>query len=210
MGYSLAGFADITGVDIAPQPSYPFEFVQAEALEFLAAHGHEYDIIHASPPCQAYSRIRGLVEARLGPREYPDLIAATRNLLMASGAIYVIENVPGAPLINPIMLCGTMFGLRVFRHRLFEIGPNIFMLAPPHQRHPRGSTTNAYRGQSAFAHGATHICVAGANFSVADAKVAMGIDWMKTRREISQAIPPAYTKWIGEQLIQLLEWKEEP
>jgi DNA (cytosine-5)-methyltransferase 1 len=139
------------------------------------------------------------VEARWGKKDYPDLVAPTRELLQATGKMYVIENVPGAPLINPIMLCGEMFGLRVFRHRLFEISE--FFLAPPHPRHPRGSTTNAYRGMSAFAYGATHISVAGANFRLADAKIAMGIDWMRTRREISQAIPPAYTRWIGLQLL---------
>lgn len=201
MGYNRAGF-DVTGVDIQPQPHYPFRFVQADALEYLAAHGHEYDAIHASPPCQAYSNIRNLVEARWGTKDYPDLVEPTRELLRQTGKIYIIENVPGAPLINPIMLCGEMFGLRVFRHRLFEV--SIFLLAPPHPRHPKNSTTNAYRGQSAFEFGATHISVAGANFRLADAKSAMGIDWMTTRREISQAIPPAYTQWIGEQVLRYM------
>lgn len=197
MGYAKAGF-DVVGVDIEPQPSYPFRFVQADALEFVRKHGREFEVIHASPPCQAYTHIRKLVEARVGQKDYPDLIAATREALKATGRVYVIENVPGAPLENPILLCGEMFGLKVFRHRLFE--SNVFLLAPPHPRHPPGSTTNAYRGMSAFRYGATHISVAGNNFRLEDAKVAMEIDWMRTRREISQAIPPAYTEWIGRQL----------
>ena len=205
MGYHLAGF-DVTGVDINPQPSYPFEFYQADALEFLAERGHEYDVIHASPPCQAYTSICQLVEARHGRQDYPDLVEPTRDALKATGKIYIIENVPGAPLIEPIMLCGEMFGLKVFRHRLFEI--SIFLLAPSHPRHPKHSTTNAYRGVSAFSHGATHISVTGNNFRLEDAKIAMGIDWMKTRREISQAIPPAYTRWIGERLLETV-WKEK-
>ncbi len=131
-------------------------------------------------------------------RDYPDLVAPTREALRATGKIYVIENVGGAPLQDPIMLCGEMFGLRVFRHRYFEV--SVFLLAPPHPRHPRGSTTIAYRSRSSFANGATHIGVYGNAFDVEDGRVAMGIDWM-TRRELSQAIPPAYTRWIGEQLL---------
>ena len=198
MGYHQAGF-EVVGVDIRPQPRYPFEFVQADALEYVAAHGHEFDVIHASPPCQAYTRLRRLVEGKIGrKRDYPDLVAPTREALRATGKIYVIENVGGAPLQDPIMLCGEMFGLRVFRHRYFEV--SVFLLAPPHPRHPRGSTTMAYRSRSSFANGATHIGVYGNAFDVEDGRVAMGIDWM-TRRELSQAIPPAYTRWIGEQIL---------
>ena len=202
-GYHLAGF-EVVGVDIAPQPHYPFEFYQANALEYVAEHGREFDVIHASPPCQAYCSFRRLNEA-LGRDQsrHPDLIAATRAALRATGSkVYVIENVPNAPLIEPILLCGEMFGLRVFRHRLFEV--NRFLLAPPHPRHPRGSTTNAYRGVSAFVYGATHISVAGNNFRLGDAKAAMGIDWDVTRREISQMIPPAYTRWLGGRLMEIL------
>ncbi len=199
MGYHQAGF-EVVGVDIRPQPRYPFAFVQADALEYVAAHGHEFDVIHASPPCQAYTRLRRLVEGKTGrKRAYPDLVAPTREALRATGKIYVIENVEGAPLKHPIMLCGEMFGLRVFRHRFFEV--SVFLLAPPHPKHPRGSTTVSHRGgNSSFAHGATHITVAGNAYHAEDGRVAMGIHWM-TRRELSQAIPPAYTRWIGEQLL---------
>ena len=197
MGYHHAGF-EVVGVDIRPQPRYPFAFVQADALEYVAAHGHEFDVIHASPPCQAYTRLRRLVEGKTGQkRAYPDLVAPTREALRATGRIYVIENVEGAPLEHPIMLCGEMFGLRVFRHRFFEV--SVFLLAPPHPKHPRGSTTASHRGgNSSFANGATHITVAGNAYRAEDGRVAMGIDWM-TRRELSQAIPPAYTRWVGEQ-----------
>ena len=112
MGYHRAGF-DVTGVDINPQPRYPFAFVQGDALEYVAAHGHEYDAIHASPPCQRYSKAT-IVHA--GVREtHPDLVAPARELLVASGAEWIIENVVGAPLIAPARLCGTMFGLTFAR-----------------------------------------------------------------------------------------------
>jgi len=202
-GYHRAGF-NVTGVDIHPQPRYPFEFIQADALEYIAVHGREYDAIHASPPCQAYSSLRPLVEARCGPRDYPDLVGPTQRLLRGTGKPYVIENVPGAPLCDPFMLCGEMFGLRVFRHRMFEA--SIFLLTPPHPRHPRGSKTNSWAGYSSFAQGATHISPTGNNFRLADAKIAMDIGWMRTRKEISQAIPPAYTEWIGRQLQESLTW----
>lgn len=199
-GYADAGFA-VVGVDIAPQPHYPFEFHQGDAIEFLRKHGREFDLIHASPPCQAYMPIRGLVESRWGPQGYSDLIAATRQSLKDIGRPYVIENVPGAPLVSPILLCGEMFGLRVFRHRLFET--SFFLLAPPHPRHPRSSTTNSYRGMSAFKYGATHINVCGNNFLIADARLAMGIDWM-TANEISQAVPPAYTAFMGRSYMAMM------
>jgi DNA (cytosine-5)-methyltransferase 1 len=130
-----------------------------------------------------------------------DLVAATRTALQETRRPYVIENVPGAPLIEPMMLCGLMFGLRVIRHRLFE--SNVFMLAPSHRSHAR-VYTNAFAGVSGFRHGATHICVKGNNFIADDARAAMGIDWMLAR-ELTQAIPPAYTRWIGEQLIAYLQ-----
>jgi len=199
-GYADAGF-EVVGVDIAPQPRYPFEFHQEDAIEFLLRHGRDFDLIHASPPCQAYTPIRKLVEARWRVQDYPDLIAPTRQALKRVGRPYVIENVPGAPLFSPILLCGEMFGLRVFRHRLFET--SFFLLAPPHPRHPRGSTTKSHRSVSAFEYGATHISVAGNNFRIADACAAMGISWM-TSGEISQAIPPAYTAFIGRSYMSIM------
>lgn len=193
MGYHLAGF-EVIGVDIKHQPRYPFAFIQADALEFLAsAKLQGFDLIHASPPCQAYS-----VANNIHQREHPRLIEPLRALLVAAGKPYVIENVIGAPLLNPVMLCGMMFGLKVFRHRLFETDPAILVM--PHARHGREQI-----GVNGFC------CVAGHGDSgrgriaadhrhIARWKVAMGIDWM-TRDELAQAIPPAYTQWIGEQLL---------
>jgi DNA (cytosine-5)-methyltransferase 1 len=197
VGYSRAGF-EVVGVDNRPQPHYPFEFHLADALEFLAAHGHEYDAIAASPPCQHYTIGRKIHNS--GER-HPDLIGVTRDLLMATGKPWVIENVPGAPLRDPIMLCGTMFDLRVFRHRLFESSVKLFV--PEHLRHD--GNTGATDGYSTLARGRNgYICVAGHNFRREEGAVAMGIDWMGTRYELAQAIPPAYTQFVGARLMEYL------
>ncbi len=198
VGYHRAGF-DVVGVDNRPQPHYPFEFHQADALEYCAEHWQEFDAIHASPPCQIHSRTRNLKTTR---NDHVDLIPATRMALIATGRPYVIENVPGAPLINPLMLCGSMFGLGVLRHRLFECNPPLWF--PPTQCNHVGSVLPMWwksrrealeRGEK-FA----YITVAGKSFLMAEAKKAMGIDWM-IRSELSQAIPPVYTEWIGTQLL---------
>lgn len=186
MGLHRAGF-EVVGVDIRPQPRYPFEFHQADALTFPL---NGFDFIWASPPCQRYSitaKIRDSAES------HPDLVEPVRERLVASGIPYVIENVPGAPLRFPFTLCGTMFGLRVYRHRLFEA--NFFVMVPPHGDHTGG--TNASRAYSSFGDGADFICVAGNNFRREDGAVAMDIDWPMTRPEMAQAIPPAYSEFIG-------------
>jgi DNA (cytosine-5)-methyltransferase 1 len=189
MGYYLAGF-DVMGVDIKPQPHYPFEFHQADALEFCAAHGAEFDAIHASPPCQAYSITRNLRTSR---HDHPDLVALTREHLRATGLPFVIENVPCAPLINPLMLCGSMFGLGVIRHRLFETNPTLWF-PPMSCRHGAVLPMWWKSRREALAQGKQfeYITVAGKSFLMHEAKRAMGIDWM-TREGIAQAIPPAYT-----------------
>lgn len=194
-GYHRAGF-DVVGVDINPQPHYPFEFVQADALEYLAPRLWEFDAIHASPPCQHYSIARHINPG--SQQNHPALVSETRTLLKATGLPWIIENVVGSPLVNPAMLCGTMFGLKVFRHRLFET--SFFWLAPNHPRHDGG--TGASRGYSTGAEG--YVCVAGNNYVRAAGARAMGIDWMRNRHEISQAIPPAYTEYIGRQLLEVL------
>jgi DNA (cytosine-5)-methyltransferase 1 len=197
MGYHRAGF-EIVGVDIKPQKHYPFEFHQADAFEYLAAHADEFDVIHASPPCEAYSRAN-----HVHHREYPRLIEPVRELL--AGRPYVIENVAGAPLRNPVVPCGMMFGLKVYRHRLFEC--SSFFLAPPHEPHNdrsqwrpgHGPTDNGF--VSIFGHGAGR---GWQEFGLryADyARQAMDCPWM-TKAELAQAIPPAYTEWIGLQLLQ--------
>ncbi len=198
MGYDRAGF-EVVGVDIKPQPHYPFEFHQADALEYPL---DGFDVIHASPPCQAYS----IATARLGTQErHPDMVATTRSLL--EGHTYVIENVPGAPLVEPMMLCGSAFGLRVRRHRLFE--SNVFLMSAGGCVHgwwdwrygpmeTRSGTRTATRvvtqGWIKKSHGAT----------LQEHQEASGIDWM-TPAEMSQAIPPAYTEFIGAQLLEHLK-----
>ena len=197
VGYHRAGFGKIVGVDHLPQPRYPFEFVQADALEYLADHGQEFDVIHASPPCQRFS-----VATPNGYKEkHPDMIKPIRQALIIIGRPYVIENVTGARrhLKTPVMLCGSMFGLSIFRHRWFEIYPRILLLTSPcrHDFAPVYVTGSTGR--------------AGCDFPRKDASIeqkreAMGIDWMVTD-EIDQAIPPAYTEWIGKQLLRILEEK---
>lgn len=198
MGYQQAGF-DVVGVDKDPQPRYPFPFLQADALSLDPRFLRHFDAIHASPPCQAHSNAQ-----RIQRREHPDLIAPTRRMLAASGLPYVIENVEGAPLIDPIMLCGSMppfTGLRVYRHRLFEV--NFELRRPAHFGHVTPQTMMGRPPKDGeFMH------VVG-NFSgVAAARAAMGIDWM-TRDELREAIPPAYTRYIGEYLLAAIEARRQ-
>lgn len=180
MGLHRAGF-DVTGVDINPQKNYPFPFMQADAL---ALNPRGFDFIWASPPCQAYTnaqKIRGEL--------HPKLIEQTRLMLKASGAAYCIENVPGAPLIRPVILCGTSFGLRTYRHRLFET--SFPLTQPEHDRH---IARTAKMGRPAEPDEFIHVV---GNFSGAEAaREAMGIDWM-TRDELREAIPPAYSEFIA-------------
>ncbi len=186
MGYHRAGF-EVEGVDIKPQPHYPFKFYQADALTFPL---DGYDAYHASPPCQAYSQ---LTEKRFRGN-HPDLIAYVR-LRLALHKPFVIENVPGAKdrLWHPIRLCGTMFGLGVYRHRYFEISPEINTLFTPcnHHKNPVlvSGTTRRKSGRI--------------ENSIAEKLKAMDIDWM-TGKELDQAIPPAYTEYIGKYLIGAL------
>lgn len=195
MGYHQAGF-QVTGVDIEPQPNYPFTFHLGDALAYLIEHGEEFDVIAASPPCQAHSMAQ-----RIQGREHRDFIREVRSLLQALGRPYVIENVPGAPLRSPFTLCGGMFpGLRTYRHRLFESNFPIAVPAEPEHRVP---TTKMGRPpkDGEFMH------VVG-NFSgVAAAREAMGIDWM-TRDELREAIPPAYTEHIGRELLAVVTGSE--
>lgn len=189
MGYHRAGF-DVVGVDINPQPRYPFEFIQGDAMTYPL---DGFDAIHASPPCQAYAITNNIWK---NAAQYPDLVAATRARLVASGIPFIIENVPGAPLIDPLVLCGEMFGLRVIRHRLFE--SSTFMLGRPHPRH----TARASYGRTPK--NGEHYTISGHFGDVAGARKAMDIDWM-TRDELAQSIPPAYTEFIGAQLIRAVQ-----
>lgn len=195
MGYHLARF-EVVGVDIEPQPRYPFEFHQADALEFPL---DGFDAVHASPPCQAYSVANNIH----GRTDHPDLVGEVRDRLLAWGGPYVIENVPGAPLHNPMTLCGLSLGLNVKRHRLFE--SNVFMMAPPCGDHSGdwllvfGHTVLERGKATAKAKGGGNV-IRRRHVGTDRGRQAMGIDWM-TRDELSQAIPPAYTRFIGEQLL---------
>lgn len=207
MGYYRAGFDEIVGVDIAHQHHYPFTLIEGDALEYLAAHGAEYDVIHASPPCQGYSRLRHL--PWLKDKKWPLLIDPVRDLLISTGKPYVIENVEDSPLVG-MTLCGLMFGLPVYRHRKFE--SNIFMLQPPHQPHRiiigsgrlindrRKGSLNASSSKGAWGNQII-VTVAGGQFKKEDGEKALGINWM-TKAELAQAIPPAYTEWIGRRLLE--------
>ncbi|HXI17612.1 MAG TPA: DNA cytosine methyltransferase [Chloroflexota bacterium] len=198
VGYSRAGF-DVTGVDIRPQPNYPFALVQGDALEYVRAHGREYDAIAASPPCQGYSWARNNGSGTGAPQ----LIGATRDALDATGRPYVIENVQGArrEMRSPVLLCGSSFGLRLAgmdlpRHRLFETNWLLMGMVCSHRR---GQTLGIYgNGTNQW-----HRELLGRNLRRAEGGPAMGIDWM-TWRELTQAIPPAYTKFIGTQLLRAL------
>lgn len=200
VGYHRAGF-DVVGVDIHPQPNYPFEFQRADALEYileLAGYANGlYDVIHASPPCQHYSSLLTTMEHKRA--DHPDLVDDTRRLLKKTGLPWVIENVYGAPLARgSAMLCGAMFGLRTYRHRWFE--SDSLLLSPSHNRHKIKSDKGSRRKEHFLAGG--FISVVG-NVGSYCGPAAMGIDWM-TGKELSQAIPPAYTEFIGRQIFQRL------
>ena len=194
-GYKLAGF-DVIGVDIEPQPNYPFKFHKADAIDFIRAHGKEFDIIHASPPCQKFSSITKTAGTQ---DSHPDLVEPTRRALIETGKPYIIENVPGAPLINPITLCGTMFGLDCVRHRLFETNPLIWF-PPASCNHYKPVVKHGRKpDRSKHFHGFT------GHFSdVQWAREITGCDWMN-QEELAECIPPAYTEWIGKQIKEAMK-----
>lgn len=200
VGYKRAGF-DVVGVDLHPQPRYPFKFFQADALEYLRENWMHFDVIHASPPCQAHTAINHAKKGRIA-----SLVDGTRAELNRIGLPYVLENVPGAPMRNAIMLCGTMFGLDVIRHRLFD--SNQILHAPLQGCQHRGSVSD---GTYVSVHGGGQRSTHAIPYSEQRKRweEAMGIEWMGTRRELVNAIPPAYTEYIGHQLMALLEMQYE-
>lgn len=199
-GYARAGF-DVIGVDLKRSPRNPHPVIEADVLALPVEFLRMFDAIHASPPCQRFS---DLAKRNGNGEAWPDLIEPTRALLRASGLPYVIENVEGAPLVDPVMLCGTMFlGLRVLRHRLFE--SNVALTAPPHGKHPLVFTHDkrkAHYGRLNQDEAFVQV-TGGGNCSKANAAAAMGIDWM-TKNELNEAVPPAYTEFVGRQLIDVL------
>lgn len=197
MGYHRAGF-EVVGVDKDPQPNYPFTFVQMDALEFLRTHRwclrQDFDVAHASFPCQSFTAYRrkghGVGDG------YPDLIAEGRGLLEAVGLPYVIENVPGAPLKSPIQLCGSSFGLDVRRHRLFESSVPLMAMPCNHSWQTPRFPAATNRGENTR----RTVEVGVWRIPLDVQQRAMGIDWM-TLEELSEAVPPAFTEFIGRQLV---------
>ncbi len=199
MGYSQAGF-EVVGVDIKLQPNYPFAFIQDDALGYLNDWSATlFDAIHASPPCQLHS-LASQHQGRERAAEHPELIAPTRELLEQADLPWVIENVAGAPIRHDVSLCGEMFGLRVHRHRYFEISGFHVMQAPHSMHNLKGAEHNCDLRDGHARQ------VAGNYADHEDAGDAMGIDWMG-RRELSQAIPPAYTEHIGSYLLSEIKMR---
>lgn len=192
-GYANAGF-EVTGVDIDPQPNYRFPFILSDALA-MEARLQEFDVIHASPPCQSYTPLGALHPHKT----YPDLVAPTREMLERSGKPYIIENVMTAPLLKDrsIVLCGGMFGLRTYRHRRFE--SNLPLIAPPHPPHVIRTATKQRKAK--WAEG-WHVSITG-DVGTYLGPEAMGIDWM-TGHELCEAIPPSYTEFLGRQVLDIL------
>lgn len=220
-GYHRAGF-EVVGVDNVFQPRYPFHFIEADALEYLAElvsistwdqpPSWGYDAIHASPPCQRHSMMTRVAGK---PAEHPDLVGPTRDLLRTTGLPYVIENVVGAPLEEPVKLCGSMFGLgaacrdgqwrQLRRHRLFEANFPLMAYQCAHEGEPVGVYGNGGGQQKTVWNGGAN---RGYMATKAEAEDALGIDWM-LKTELSQSIPPAYTQFIGEQMLGVLFQKSE-
>lgn len=195
VGYHRAGF-DIVGVDIDPQPAYPFEFRQADAFETLhrlLEKPGAVDAVHASPPCQAYVRSGNV--ARDG--RHPDLLPPVRDLLEKVGLPWVIENVPGAPMRPDVILCGSMFGLSVRRHRWFECSWAVSPLVPPCDH------TRPVAGVYGHLHGKAGAAPGMLPGTLEVWREAMGMSWADAAG-LANAIPPAYTEHIGRQLLEAL------
>ena len=205
MGYHRAGFDEIVGVDLNPQPRYPFEFVQGDALEYLSEHGSEFDAVHASPPCQDYSR----AVRHLSSPGYPRLLEPTQDILETLDCPYVIENVVGSPIPmqstlfgqHGVYLCGTMFGLRIWRHRLFATNFEVALPSPCVHSEP---ATNPFNSAGSARLNEECLAVLG-HKDVGEAywREHWGVGWMK-REEGREAIPPAYTEYLGRTRIKLI------
>ncbi|KOG22137.1 hypothetical protein ADK36_13860 [Streptomyces viridochromogenes] len=188
-GYDRAGFA-VLGVDVDNQPRYPFAFVQADAVEFLARYGHLFDSVSASPPCQAFT-----LAQRIQGNTHPDFIVPIRALLADLDRPSVIENVPGAPLVDPVVLCGAMFGIHTYRHRLFETGGGFTFTAPEHPEHKAPTVKMGRKLKPGdFYH-------AVGNFQGVDyVRRDLDMPWA-TREGLRECIPPVYAMFIGAYLL---------
>lgn len=203
MGYRRAGF-DVTGVDLEPHADYPFPMIVGDAMAVLSCPDvlAAFHVIAASPPCPRYSTIT----PDANRDKHPDLVGPVRDKLREWGGWYVIENVPNAPLENPVTLCGSMFGLGVRRHRLFETNAPMMQPACHHERQP---VVFGVYGQHADRPGGW-LRPNGKSrglkaTSVGHAQELMGIDWMSKWADLADAIPPAYTEWVGALLFEHLE-----
>jgi DNA (cytosine-5)-methyltransferase 1 len=188
--------AKIYGVDIEPQPRYPFRFYQADVFEWAVFEWRDFDFIWASPPCQAHVSLRWMYNAK----DHACMISPTRRKLLESGKPFVIENVPNAPLVLSVYLCGTMFQLgtedaELWRHRHFEA---TFPISQQPCRHRlKRRVIGVYGGHGRDRRRKMN----GQDFPTSARRQAMGIDWMTTT-ELSQAIPPAYSQYIAEQYLR--------
>ena len=191
-GYHLAGY-EIVGVDIDPQPHYPFPYIQGDVRDMVTVGA--FDLVHASPPCQHFTAYRRRDIPGIEDR-YNELIGPTRHLLETSGIPYVIENVPGAPIRPDLILCGSMFGLNVRRHRWFELG-GFPAWAPGGCNHKGWS--RRYKGSTNRPNLRYTVEIGAWDEPLADQRAAMGIPYEVTLPELSEMIPPAYTEWIGHQ-----------
>ena len=212
-GYFNAGFTEVVGVDIKAQKRYPFEFIHADALEIMKDLDflRQFDLIAASPPCQTHSRTKHLRDAQGKTTSKIDLIPETREALIASGVPYIIENVPGSPLVNAVICCGSSFGLKVRRHRLFESSLDIYGSVCDHKA--QGKPVGVYGRMNDQAQGlerstGRYIMGGKTATSIEEAHEAMGIDWM-IWTELIEAIPPAYTEFLGKQVYQILQEKNK-
>lgn len=202
-GYAAAGFT-VTGVDIIDRPRYPYRFIKADAIAYVAEHGHKYTLIHASWPCQYGAAITKGTNQHLRD-QYADLLPAGREAMLTAGRPFVIENPEARP---DIVLCGTMFGLPIFRYRRFEIH-GFTPMGIPHTKHQgrvRGHRHGVkYAGDYIAIYGK-----GGGKATVSEAQAALGIDWTDVHEELTEAIPPAYTQFLGEQAAMQLAGTPQP
>lgn len=201
VGYARAGW-EVVGVDIDPQPDYPFEFYQMDALKVLQGDLRGIDAVHMSWPCQGYCTLTKGTNVRMN-LDHPRLIEPGRELAEATGLPYVMENVDAAPLRRDVVLCGEMFNLKVLRHRVFELG-GWSMPQPVHKPH-RGLVRGYGRGGYQKGYYYPVYGNGGGKGTTAEWRMAMGIDWTWNRQSIAEAVPPAYTELIGKALLEHLE-----
>ncbi|HET6716392.1 MAG TPA: DNA cytosine methyltransferase [Nitrososphaeraceae archaeon] len=196
-GYHDAGFNECTGIDINDNHKYPYNFIHSDVFKLPLSFFEQFDLIHASPPCQHYT----FATKKINRDKHPDLVEKTRLLLQKTGKPYTIENVPNAPLRKDLILCGEMFpndNLRIIRHRIFEIeGFNV--IQPTHRPHkPTLENGRSYYAQIAGHGGDSY------SFKIEDWKKAIGIDWVNDKNHLTQMIPPIYSKYIGLQFLKPL------